>query len=31
MITTSFKENKGSQVHASVNVVTSEDPQDPEN
>jgi hypothetical protein len=26
MITASFEENKGSQVHASVNVVTSEDP-----
>jgi hypothetical protein len=26
MITTSFEENKESQVHASVNVVTSEDP-----
>jgi hypothetical protein len=29
MITASFEENKGSQVHASVNVVTSEDPRDP--
>jgi hypothetical protein len=28
MVTVSFKENKESQVHASVNVVTSEDPQD---
>jgi hypothetical protein len=30
MVTVSFEENKESQVHASVNVVTSEDPQDPE-
>jgi hypothetical protein len=30
MVTANVKENKESQVHASVNVVTSEDPQDPE-
>jgi hypothetical protein len=30
VVTVSFKENKESQVHASVNVVTLEDPQDPE-
>jgi hypothetical protein len=28
MVTASFEENKESQVHASVNIVTSEDPQD---
>ena len=30
MVIANVKENKESQVHASVNVVTSEDPQDPE-
>jgi hypothetical protein len=30
MVTASFEENKESQVHTSVNVVTSEDPQNPE-
>jgi hypothetical protein len=30
MVTVSFEENKESQDHAIVNVVTSEDPQNPE-
>jgi hypothetical protein len=30
MVTVSFEENKESQVHTSVNVVTLEDPQNPE-
>jgi phage-related baseplate assembly protein len=30
MVTASFEENKESQVHTSVNVVTSEDSQNPE-
>jgi hypothetical protein len=30
MVTASFEENKKSQVHTSVNVVTSKDPQNPE-
>jgi hypothetical protein len=31
MITASFEENKGSQIHTSVNVVNSEDPHDLKN
>jgi len=31
MVTASFEENKEAQVHTSINVVTSEDLQDPEN